>query len=136
MRRSQLQDWGRKAGVGLWRLLTYAAGRLFRSVLGEPQEVAVIVAAVGLSLMGLLAIAFVMTFGQSHQWVRMMEHVNREWSTIAFPGGIAGYIIAKRRSRWAEARRAARRAANCCIRCGYDLTANTSGVCPECGKRI
>ena len=23
-----------------------------------------------------------------------------------------------------------------CVRCGYDLTANVSGVCPECGKRI
>jgi hypothetical protein len=23
-----------------------------------------------------------------------------------------------------------------CIGCGYDLTANTSGICPECGKRI
>jgi hypothetical protein len=24
----------------------------------------------------------------------------------------------------------------CCLHCGYDLTANTSGVCPECGKRV
>ena len=23
-----------------------------------------------------------------------------------------------------------------CRRCGYDLTGNTSGVCPECGERI
>jgi hypothetical protein len=23
--------------------------------------------------------------------------------------------------------------AHCCTRCGYDLTGNTSGVCPECG---
>ena len=23
-----------------------------------------------------------------------------------------------------------------CLKCGYDLTGNASGVCPECGKRI
>ena len=25
---------------------------------------------------------------------------------------------------------------NACPSCGYDLTGNTSGVCPECGERI
>jgi len=24
----------------------------------------------------------------------------------------------------------------CCIHCGYDLTGNVSGVCPECGEKI
>ena len=24
---------------------------------------------------------------------------------------------------------------DCCLRCGYDLTSNTSGVCPECGDK-
>ena len=23
-----------------------------------------------------------------------------------------------------------------CLRCGYDLTANATGVCPECGGRV
>ncbi|MBN1343421.1 MAG: hypothetical protein JXQ73_12110 [Phycisphaerae bacterium] len=23
-----------------------------------------------------------------------------------------------------------------CQHCGYDLTANTTGICPECGERI
>ena len=23
-----------------------------------------------------------------------------------------------------------------CLKCGYDLTGNTSGVCPECGTKI
>jgi hypothetical protein len=27
----------------------------------------------------------------------------------------------------------ARRAAGLCLKCGYDLTGNVSGVCPECG---
>ena len=30
-------------------------------------------------------------------------------------------------------RRARRRGRSLCIECGYNLTANTSGVCPECG---
>lgn len=32
--------------------------------------------------------------------------------------------------RWYRARRGR------CIGCGYDLTGNVSGVCPECGKRL
>jgi len=28
------------------------------------------------------------------------------------------------------------RANGCCSSCGYDLTGNTSGVCPECGEKI
>lgn len=29
-----------------------------------------------------------------------------------------------------------RRRPGCCRRCGYDLTGNTSGVCPECGRGV
>ena len=29
-----------------------------------------------------------------------------------------------------------RRKKGLCIKCGYDLTGNVSGVCPECGERI
>jgi hypothetical protein len=31
-------------------------------------------------------------------------------------------------------RRVRRRRANVCRGCGYDLTGNVSGVCPECGR--
>lgn len=34
---------------------------------------------------------------------------------------------------WARIRRRHRRSANQCARCGYNLTGNLSGVCPECG---
>lgn len=34
------------------------------------------------------------------------------------------------------ARGASPRARNGCSRCGYDLTGNVSGVCPECGTPI
>jgi hypothetical protein len=30
----------------------------------------------------------------------------------------------------------AKRAAGCCIECGYDLRMNNSGICPECGRRL
>ncbi len=35
-----------------------------------------------------------------------------------------------------DVRRWRRRKRNLCVLCGYNLTGNTSGVCPECGKRI
>ena len=33
-------------------------------------------------------------------------------------------------------RRHRRRKKGLCLKCGYDLTGNLSGVCPECGERI
>ena len=37
-------------------------------------------------------------------------------------------------SRWAKARYRSKRST--CLACGYNLTGNTSGVCPECGTTI
>lgn len=40
---------------------------------------------------------------------------------------------------WRESRRYAKRRrsrANLCIECGYNLTGNTSGTCPECGTKV
>ena len=43
--------------------------------------------------------------------------------------GFAAWLLAVRpRERWAY-----RRLRGLCQRCGYDLTGNVSGVCPECG---
>jgi len=36
------------------------------------------------------------------------------------------------RGRWREQ---GRRKAGLCVRCSYDLTGNTSGICPECGEK-
>ncbi len=33
-------------------------------------------------------------------------------------------------------RRRRRRRQNCCMACGYDLTGNVSGICPECGRTV
>ena len=34
---------------------------------------------------------------------------------------------------WVISRRRRTRKTDCCVHCGYSLTGNTSGVCPECG---
>ena len=39
--------------------------------------------------------------------------------------------IARRLAAWATMR-----AVGCCHHCGYNLTGNTSGVCPECGTPV
>ena len=45
-----------------------------------------------------------------------------------------GLLPAARAWRWT--RRRGRRADGTCRRCGYDLTGNVSGVCPECGEAV
>ncbi|MDB5292284.1 MAG: hypothetical protein JWL69_3525 [Phycisphaerales bacterium] len=30
----------------------------------------------------------------------------------------------------------ARKAAGACLTCGYDLTGNVGGTCPECGRKV
>ena len=50
-------------------------------------------------------------------------------AAIAAVATVAGINTFQRR------RVAARRSAGLCVRCGYDLTGNVSGVCPECGTR-
>ena len=37
---------------------------------------------------------------------------------------------------WSLFLRLLRRRPGCCRRCGYDLTGNTSGICPECGAAV
>jgi hypothetical protein len=44
-------------------------------------------------------------------------------------------VLRLRRTRTAE-RRALRALSGLCLHCGYDLTTNTSNVCPECGRWI
>ena len=35
-----------------------------------------------------------------------------------------------------EQKRMERRRLGLCLGCGYDLTGNRSGICPECGKQV
>jgi hypothetical protein len=56
--------------------------------------------------------------------------VVRDWA-IAWAGAILPTAWA--RSEWSRRRLASRRATGLCTRCGYDMTCNVSGRCPECG---
>ena len=47
---------------------------------------------------------------------------------IPFALGTAGWLVLRRRWR--------RHPPGHCTKCGYDLTANVSGVCPECGTKV
>lgn len=49
------------------------------------------------------------------------------WVLLVALGAPAGVLF------WRDRRRYP---AHCCQACGYELTGNTSGVCPECGNRM
>jgi len=46
---------------------------------------------------------------------------------------VAGVVLAA--VTW-DRRRDYERAAGLCVHCGYDLTTNASGRCPECGAKV
>lgn len=71
------------------------------------------------------------------------------WRMWWWDGGIAPGILAAEFPVWVVAavcgasaitvwslRRRRRSAPGCCVHCGYDLTGNTSGRCPECGCAV
>ncbi len=53
-------------------------------------------------------------------------------NSAMIPLGLAGACLTSRRRR----KRHVRRELQLCIKCGYDLTGNESGICPECGRQI
>jgi len=55
------------------------------------------------------------------------------WALIGLAGGfaVATHVRRRRRQRWRE-----RLIRGQCVSCGYDLHANTSGRCPECGTPV
>jgi hypothetical protein len=50
------------------------------------------------------------------------------WPVATAAGAVGGGLIYLSRRRV--------RAAGCCSSCGYNLTGNVSGVCPECGTAV
>jgi hypothetical protein len=58
--------------------------------------------------------------------------------TVAFPHWLPCIIFLGTPALWLRRHRQERRqiADGCCRSCGYNLTGNVSGVCPECGKPI
>ena len=60
--------------------------------------------------------------------------VTLRWYHLPLLVAPAVWVLRHNNRRFEEQRRAERRRAGLCERCGYDLTGNVSGVCPECGK--
>lgn len=60
---------------------------------------------------------------------RFLSHCYSYWAAALMLFEILGviYLIAKRKGRTED---------STCLSCGYDLTGNTSGVCPECGTAL
>lgn len=50
--------------------------------------------------------------------------------TTVFVSCLAIAVIPEPLKRWRRRKR------NCCVQCGYNLTGNVSGICPECGRPI
>ena len=62
---------------------------------------------------------------------------SRRFILIVLPARTLAVVFAVLPAIWLFTRRkAAPCAAGTCSRCGYNLTGNTSGVCPECGTPI
>ena len=55
-----------------------------------------------------------------------------EWALAVAFALLPSLVLSKRALKFAQRRRRV----GCCINCGYNLTGNVSGVCPECGKPI
>jgi hypothetical protein len=64
-------------------------------------------------------------FSRNHQFV-VIPHWPLAMTAAVLPG-----MWFRRRLQ-----RTRRLSAGCCSACGYDLTGNTSGVCPECGTAV
>jgi len=53
---------------------------------------------------------------------------------IAFWAGMSYCVVFLPLRMRANRRESARRRRGLCVKCGYNLAGNTSGVCPECGN--
>ena len=71
------------------------------------------------------------TYANTAGWHRVRRHVFPLWlpTALAAVTPAAWLVRAHRRAR-------RRRAGGFCTRCGYDLTGNVSGTCPECGTAV
>lgn len=79
--------------------------------------------------------AVVTSIGAANFWGTVKMHFSQFGFACPFLGAVLGYVIAQRIER-AERAEALRRAQRLCRSCGYNLTGNTSGTCPECGRAV
>lgn len=78
-------------------------------------------------------------FGFSLSWKRSIFGVGDYWSAISVPLwtlilGFAAYPLSVLLGNSIGRRR--NRRLSWCLKCGYDLTGNTTGICPECGTKV
>lgn len=70
---------------------------------------------------------------QAEYWVRYEFYIPPTTAFAAvmvYPAVSVGLLLFR------LGKRSGRRSANCCATCGYNLTGNTSGVCPECASPV
>jgi hypothetical protein len=78
-------------------------------------------------------------FGFAYRFVRIpagqLTYVDQQ---LRFPGWVPVVLLVLIPARWFSCRTRLRRrqVAGACLACGYSLTGNTSGTCPECGTPI
>jgi predicted RNA-binding Zn-ribbon protein involved in translation (DUF1610 family) len=82
-------------------------------------------------LCGLLE-AVLAASGEGFRGDRIMIYYGQFGFAMPLLGGVIAHIVFKRRERAREMRRRH----NLCVACGYNLTGNVSGACPECGEKI
>lgn len=95
-------------------------------------EAVVIAAAIASGIFLCLLGAWGMGFGQSH-----FDEMDGLYPPIAIFAGVVLLTLGNRMLATARAKRKpAQLPAVTCPSCGYDLTGNQSGLCPECGKKL
>ena len=70
----------------------------------------------------------IIVVGPEHRAERLRWAIAGLWVALAFLA-----VSLCRALVWARNRTVVRRTREKCAQCGYDLTGNLSGVCPECG---
>jgi len=71
--------------------------------------------------------------GYPLEWVKRPP-IQRSWLGGYFIANWLLLLVVALPTAWLWHRDRRRIRPGCCIRCGYDLTGNTSGVCSECGE--
>ena len=86
----------------------------------------------GFLAMGYVAVAAIVApVGGSAGWLPSLPQIAAQVIAFLAFTGLAHLLI------WPRVRREIwKRVPKICPACGYDLTANASGVCPECGRAV
>lgn len=79
-----------------------------------------------------IAEALLSSMSSTPFWFTVKIHFSQFGFACPMLGAVIGSIIARR----IEGARRRRECDPICPHCGYNLTGNTSGRCPECGKSI